>query len=41
MTTMAGVENAFSSEPASPRRVRANALTVDVEEWFHICGPAS
>jgi peptidoglycan-N-acetylglucosamine deacetylase len=39
MTTMAGVENAFSSEPASPRRVRANALTVDVEEWFHICGP--
>jgi polysaccharide deacetylase family protein (PEP-CTERM system associated) len=25
------------SDGAAPRR-RANALTVDVEEWFHICG---
>lgn len=24
--------------PAGGRRVRANALTVDVEEWFHVCG---
>jgi polysaccharide deacetylase family protein (PEP-CTERM system associated) len=26
------------AEPGLPRR-RTNALTVDVEEWFHICGP--
>jgi polysaccharide deacetylase family protein (PEP-CTERM system associated) len=38
MTTLAGAQHACS-EPASLRRVRANALTVDVEEWFHICGP--
>jgi polysaccharide deacetylase family protein (PEP-CTERM system associated) len=23
---------------APPRKVRANAFTVDVEDWFHICG---
>jgi polysaccharide deacetylase family protein (PEP-CTERM system associated) len=25
--------------PVCLRRLRANAMTVDVEEWFHICGP--
>ena len=25
---------------AGPRSARANAFTVDVEEWFHICGPS-
>ena len=29
------------TEHAGPRTSRANALTVDVEEWFHICGPVS
>jgi hypothetical protein len=23
---------------AAPRRARTNAFTVDVEEWFHVCG---
>src|SRR6476661_7225965 len=26
------------SGPAAAPRLRANAATVDVEEWFHICG---
>jgi polysaccharide deacetylase family protein (PEP-CTERM system associated) len=26
------------SSATAPGRTRANALTVDVEEWFHICG---
>lgn len=44
MTRTAGVDPASSatlspSNGSSPRRARTNALTVDVEEWFHICGP--
>ena len=39
MTSTAGVGHAGSSAGDRPRRVRANAVTVDVEEWFHICGP--
>jgi len=44
MTRTAGVDPASSatlspSNRTTARRARANALTVDVEEWFHICGP--
>jgi polysaccharide deacetylase family protein (PEP-CTERM system associated) len=28
-----------SAAPDAGQPVRANAITVDVEEWFHICGP--
>lgn len=28
----------MTTAPYTPGRVRANAFTVDVEEWFHICG---
>jgi polysaccharide deacetylase family protein (PEP-CTERM system associated) len=28
-----------SLRAASPGPSRANAITIDVEEWFHICGP--
>ena len=44
MTRTAGLDP-VSSATLSPSnrttagRARANALTVDVEEWFHICGP--
>jgi peptidoglycan-N-acetylglucosamine deacetylase len=38
MTSLAGVGHPSSPSDAS-RRPRANALTIDVEEWFHICGP--
>jgi polysaccharide deacetylase family protein (PEP-CTERM system associated) len=39
MASLAGVGRAPTSMPDRSRRACANAVTVDLEEWFHICGP--